>query len=410
MVEDPFKITDHLNSLTRAQRLDQAHPLESDRNRSDLYDVNVLALSGSTEKKPSINGVRKLTTDNQTKEAKIKELIARANSPRDQAFYEGLLKKVIAERPKQVVEVFKSLKSEDNSKQASVAEKKTASVQTESGQSKSSKKKKKSEKDSKDSGLASEANSSVKQTKEAKSQKQKSNSKSKSQKKTNFESKEQENQKPPRIFQAIGVIKGKIVYSFEKLKIQMGDWEYELQSAPPQDKRRKFEGLKQEVKEKGSCQKVLVVYPFVYHFLEAEKQKRRVAFKVVTSKDADPSTVIWNELMEREFKFSGIWNYITHCGDEPCITIKRNWSPSLVKYLEKMSKQQKAKKLRPFHLPVEWLDAPVEAFKYAQKSSEVSQKPWFVTVKAVFVPEEDKFKVVEQLAEPSQTKPRYLKA
>ncbi len=40
-------------------------------------------------------GERELTTEYQVKEEKIKELIANANTPRDQAFYEKLLKKVI---------------------------------------------------------------------------------------------------------------------------------------------------------------------------------------------------------------------------------------------------------------------------------------------------------------------------
>ena len=119
-----------------------------------------------------------MTTDYQTKEAKIKELIAKATSPRDKAFYQGLLKKAIASRPKQIVSVVKSPPSETCPQSASVTEKekKASSSTTESDKSQSSKQqkqkssssnnrngltseKKKSEQDIQDNDLAKKANS-----------------------------------------------------------------------------------------------------------------------------------------------------------------------------------------------------------------------------------------------------------
>ena len=100
-----------------------------------------------------------MTTDYQAKEAKIKELIAKATSPRDKAFYQGLLKKAIASRPKQIVSVVKSTPSETCPQSASVTEKekKASSSTTESDKSQSSKQQKqKSSSSNNRNGLTSE--------------------------------------------------------------------------------------------------------------------------------------------------------------------------------------------------------------------------------------------------------------
>ena len=59
---------------------------------------------------------------------------------------------------------------------------------------------------------------------------------------------------------------------------------------------------------------------------------------------------------------------------------------------------------------MEWSDAPTEAFRSAQELEAENQKPYFVSVKAVFEPGLDKFKVIEQLAKPSHLIPRYISA
>ena len=75
-----------------------------------------------------------------------------------------------------------------------------------------------------------------------------------------------------------------------------------------------------------------------------------------------------------------------------------------------MDSQQKAYILRPNYLPVEWSNPPTEAFKYSEETVAEGKKADFVSVKGVFVAEENKFKVVEVLAPPTQTIPKYLKA
>ena len=239
------------------------------------------------------------------------------------------------------------------------------------------------------------------------SQSGKSSEGNSAQKKKGTESSTEKNQTPEAIFQAVGVIKGLVVYRDEQLKIQIEEQEYGLLSAPLKEKKKKFEGLKAEIKEKGSSEKVLVVYPSVNYFKEGEEQRRAVLFRVVSIKEVKTDVVTWNELKEREFRLSGTWQYI---GSQRAVTICRNWSESLEKYLEKASKQQKGKMLKPSHLPMEWSDAPVEAFRYVQELEAETKKPYFVSVKAVFEPGLERFKVIEQLAQPSQKMPRYLSA
>ncbi len=310
-----------------------------------VFEVKAKETEAKSERSSQAQEVSQTIDSGQSeKEAKIQKSIATATSPRDKAFYQELLQKTRAERAKAKVESSKASDSSDPN---------------------SAKKKEKTE-------------SSV-----------------------------EKNQTPEAIFQAVGVIKGLVVYRDEQLKIQIEDKEYGLLSAPSKDKRKTFEGLKEEIKAKGSSEKVLVVYPSVNYFKEGEEQRRAVLFRVVSVKEVKSEIVTWNELKEREFRLSGTWQYI---GEQRAVTICRNWSESLEKYLEKASKQQKSKMLKPSYLPMEWSDAPVEAFRYAQDSEAENKKPCFVSVKAVFEPGLDKFKVIEQLAKPSHLIPRYISA
>ncbi len=59
---------------------------------------------------------------------------------------------------------------------------------------------------------------------------------------------------------------------------------------------------------------------------------------------------------------------------------------------------------------MEWSDSPTEAFRVSESALAEGKKADFVTVKGVFVAEENKFKVLEVLEEPTQSIPRYLKA
>ena len=130
-------------------------------------------------------------------EAKIQKLIATATSPRDKAFYQELLQKARAERTNLVVE---SSKESDPQKQNIASKKEKAESSTEKKQ----------------------------------------------------------NEKP--IFQAVGIIEGKVESIDNKLKVSIGEYSYDLKFIPGA-KKRQWSKLKQEIEEKGNCSKTLIVYP-----------------------------------------------------------------------------------------------------------------------------------------------------
>ena len=282
-----------------------------------------------------------LEVEQSEKEAKIQKLIATATSPRDKAFYQELLQKAIAERASTTVELSKEIDS---------SEEKITS------------------------------------------------------KKEKAESSAEKNQPPKAIFQAVGVIEGEIESIDNKLKVSIGAESYDLKFIPGH-KKRQWAKLKQEIEEKGSCQKTLIVYPQANLNKKGEVKIAFALSKVESSSDLRNRL----ELKEGEFKLAGLWQYPPK-GSTPCISIRRNWEQGFVSYLEKIDEKQKAYILRPNYLPVEWSNPPTEAFKYSEETVAEGKKADFVSVKGVFVAEENKFKVVEVLAEPTQTIPRYLKA
>ncbi len=282
-----------------------------------------------------------LDSEQSEKEAKIQKLIATATSPRDKAFYQELLQKAIAERTNLVVE---SSKESDPQKQ------------------------------------------------------------NRASKKDKTESSTEKNQPPKAIFQAVGVIEGEVESTENKLKVSLGAESYDLKFVPGH-KKRQWSKLKQEIEEKGSSQKILIVYP------QANLNKKgevKIAFALSKVESSSEIEKRW-ELMAGEFKLAGLWQYPPK-GSTPCITIRRNWEQGFVNSLEKMDLNQQAYILRPNHLPVEWSDSPTEAFRVSESALAEGKKADFVTVKGVFVAEENKFKVLEVLEEPTQSIPRYLKA
>ena len=286
------------------------------------------------------------------KEAKIQKLIATATSPRDKAFYQDLLQKAIAERKTAQVESSKSVNSSEVAK-------------------------------------SEKAHSSEPNSAEKKDEKESSTEK-------------KQNEKP--IFQAVGIIEGEVESIDNKLKVSIGAESYDLKFVPGH-KKRQWSKLKQEIEKKGSSQKTLIVYPQANLNKKGEVQIAFALSKVESSSEIEKR---W-ELMAGEFKLAGLWQYPPK-GNTPCITIRRNWEQGFVNYLEKVDSKQQAYILRPNHLPVEWSDSPTEAFRVSESALAEGKKADFVTVKGVFEPEENKFKVLEVLEEPTQSIPRYLKA
>ncbi len=223
-------------------------------------------------------------------------------------------------------------------------------------------------------------------------------------KKDQTESSDEKNQTPKAIFQAVGVIEGEVESADNKLKVSIGANSYDLKFIPGY-KKREWSKLKQEIEEKGKCSKTLIVYPQVNL---NKKGEVKIAF-ALSKVESLLELANRLELKEGEFKLAGLWQYPPK-GNTPCITIRRNWEKGFVNSLEKIDSKQKAYILRPNHLPVEWSDSPSRAFRVGSGALAEGKKADFVSVKGVFVAEENKFKVIEVLAEPTQTIPRYLKA
>jgi hypothetical protein len=66
--------------------------------------------------------------------------------------------------------------------------------------------------------------------------------------------------------------------------------------------------------------------------------------------------------------------------------------------------------MKASHLPLLWKDAPVRPFRFNPKATHDQGHPAFVEIKAKFLPARDVFGFVEQLAEPTETAPKFLKA
>ncbi len=284
------------------------------------------------------------------KENKIQELIAKATRPRDKAFYQNLLDKAIASRPL----VMNLTISNSSAAPTELVEATNTGASSVSKQA---------------------STSSGEQTKE------------------------QETEQPV-IFQAVGLLSGLITAEEKKLKITIDENIYTLRFAPGY-KRKIFERLKSEIIEQGSQQKNILVYP---QFNITKKGEEKLGFLLSNYKSVDQNYVAFTD---REFKLSGIWQYLPD-GERTCITIRRNYSEDFLSVLEKMNDKQKANLLQPMHLPLLWANPSVEPYTSAVEEEEETKKPYFVTLKAVFVVEENKFKVIEELAEPSLDIPRYF--
>ncbi|MGK7948860.1 MAG: hypothetical protein AB4368_08675 [Xenococcaceae cyanobacterium] len=397
-----------------------------------------------------------MTTDYQAKEAKIKELIAKATSPRDKAFYQGLLNKAIASRPKQIVSVVESTPQKSKSQSASVTDKKkkTSSSTTKPEQSQSHEQKQKSspasnqngltslkqksEQDIQDNGLAKKANSDDKSLLATTSKKQESSQPSSSQSQfstqlkeelppdstnpeptdsTNPEPTDSTNQKETDntetegavqlksryLFQAIGLIRGQVISTTKKLKIEIDGRRFELKPAAPSHKKKLFQKLRTEILATGARDKTLLVYPQIQEVAN-QPNSHQLCFKLVDTKNLH----YWQELEPGEFILSGIWEYIPNT-EQTSITIRRNSTPGLIKCLKKLHKTVKKTMTKPLYLPCEWSEPTVKPFQYREDVPKKELKRYFVQTHARLSPETRSFQVIKQLAKPTRGIPTYIK-
>ncbi len=210
------------------------------------------------------------------------------------------------------------------------------------------------------------------------------------------------------IFQAVGVIIGKIAFNDEnKSTIVIGNKEYPLFYAPK--KQRAFDALKKEIEATGEHVQRLVVYPKVIHFPKKE-QPHQVCFQLVGFDKGRQAEVISKELQDMEFKLCGLWQFIPVCCT-PCISVFRNFTKERLDYIKQAEPAKKVKFMKASHLPLFWKDAPFPPFRFNPKATKEEQgHPVFVQIKAKFLPQRDAFAFDTLLALPEQKPPRFLKA
>lgn len=159
-----------------------------------------------------------------------------------------------------------------------------------------------------------------------------------------------------------------------------------------------------ELAEKKSLKRKISVYPHYNH----QEKRSYLSFNLV-SVEKEKKGAIFSDLEAGEFRVAGFWQYIPYC-EIPCITVLRNYQEQLAKTIEKMGQKKAKGLLKANHLPVLWLDAPHEPFRYDKELSKKEQMPrYFVQLKVKWKAESGLFEVIEEIEKASTNAPKYLR-
>ncbi len=210
-------------------------------------------------------------------------------------------------------------------------------------------------------------------------------------------------------FQAVGIIKGSLKFHDDEKKsisITIGNKEYGLECNRRHSDAKS--GLKKEIAKTGQSTQRLIVYPKVMHFPKKE-QPHRLWFQLVGFIQGDRAIGIAEQLADNEFKICGLWQFIPVCR-VPTISIFLNFKQERLDFLKGSDDPAKeARFMKATHIPVLWKDSPVRPFRYNPRGGKDQGHPYFVQIKAVFLPEHDAFGFVEQLGEPIEQAPKFIK-
>ncbi|MBA3920272.1 MAG: hypothetical protein H0X31_00615 [Nostocaceae cyanobacterium] len=223
------------------------------------------------------------------------------------------------------------------------------------------------------------------------------------------EPEQQQPERVPGMFQAVGVVEGTVKFSDDgtTTTITIEDKEYSLFYAPRLKKA--IDALKKEVERTGTQQK-LVVYPRILHFPDKTKP-HQLSFQLVgfagkLENESCPS----HELETGEFKLSGLWQFIP-VSRIPCISVFKNYSTQRKEYIKKQDDpSKKARYMKASHIPLKWIDALVPPFRYNPTLEKHQQaKTYFVSLKASFNPGGNIFEFESLTAPPQEKAPRFLR-
>ncbi len=215
-------------------------------------------------------------------------------------------------------------------------------------------------------------------------------------------------EEPSAIFQAVGVITGKVMFGESNNNtITVGNKEYPLFYAPR--KQKAFDALKKEIEATSESTQRVVVYPRFTHF-PGRDVPPNVGFQLVGFDKGRHEEVISDELADMEFKLCGLWQFIPVCRT-PCISVFKNFTKERLEHIKQSEPAKKVKYMKASHLPLFWRDALVPPFRFNPKAPREEQgKPVFVQIKAKFVPHRDAFEFDSLLGLPMEKPPRFLKA
>jgi hypothetical protein len=209
-------------------------------------------------------------------------------------------------------------------------------------------------------------------------------------------------------FQAVGIIQADVTSDGDKTFVTIGDKSYGLYYASTH--KMAYEALKKEISSTGITQQKLIVYPRITHY-PGGKQPYRLAFQLAgfLGKEATVDG-LFSVLEDKEFKISGLWQFIPVCR-VPCISVFKNFNKERLEFIKSAPLDKKVNYMKASHLPVVWRDTPVPPFRFNPKlESETQGKAFFVQIKARFNSERDNFEFVSLLGIPSESPPNYLKA
>ncbi len=209
------------------------------------------------------------------------------------------------------------------------------------------------------------------------------------------------------LFQAVGIIKGEVKFSDEgKITVTLSNKEYGIECNKKHSDA--LSGLKKEIAKSGESTQRLIVYPKVMHF-PSKDQPQRVWFQLIGFVLGKYENSISKDLADNEFKLCGLWQFIPVCR-VPCISIFLNFKQERLDFLKKSDDPAtQARFMKASHLPVLWKDSPVRPFRFNPKGEKDQGHPYFVQIKAAFLPYRDAFGFVEQLEEPIEQAPKFMK-
>lgn len=204
------------------------------------------------------------------------------------------------------------------------------------------------------------------------------------------------NEPPINFFQAIGILRGRIIRDDNNhLKIICSDKEYKLHCRHKQ--------LLGAIESKSDPTKYyyLLVHPKAkYEVGKSATPEFLLVFFSDTKIDIEGISL-------NEFKLSGTWEKVSLCNN-PVITIRRNKRNKASKVLAKVGESKFSSMFKAVHIPVVWKHCPIEPFRIYNDFKGEGDR-YFVNIKAHFSPILGKWHFKDLLSEVTTTIPKYFK-